>query len=72
MATCSNLLAWEIPWIEEPGRLQSMGLQTARHDSVTKQQLSHRLSVLSFRAVLQSRHYFYLYFENKETKIWRN
>ena len=26
MATCSSILAWEIPWIEEPGRLQSMGL----------------------------------------------
>ena len=27
MATCSSILAWEIPWTEEPGRLQSMGLQ---------------------------------------------
>ena len=25
MATHSNILAWEIPWTEEPGRLQSMG-----------------------------------------------
>ena len=25
MATYSSVLAWEIPWIEEPGRLQSMG-----------------------------------------------
>ena len=28
MATQSILLAWEIPWAEEPGRLQSMGLQS--------------------------------------------
>ena len=28
----SSLLAWRIPWTEEPGRLQSMGLQTVRHD----------------------------------------
>ena len=28
---------WEIPWTEEPGRLQSMGLQRVRHDLVTKQ-----------------------------------
>ena len=28
MATHSNILAWEIPWTEEPGRLQSMGLQS--------------------------------------------
>ena len=27
MATYSSILAWEIPWIEEPGRLQSMGSQ---------------------------------------------
>ena len=27
MATHSSILAWEIPWIEEPGRLQSMGSQ---------------------------------------------
>ena len=27
MATCSSILAWEIPWTEEPGGLQSIGLQ---------------------------------------------
>ena len=27
MATCSSILAWEIPWTEEAGRLQFMGLQ---------------------------------------------
>ena len=27
MATLSSILAWEIPWMEEPGRLQSRGLQ---------------------------------------------
>ena len=32
MATPSSVLAWKIPWTEEPGRLQSMGLQTAGHD----------------------------------------
>ena len=32
MATHSSILAWRIPWIEEPGGLQSMGLQTVRHD----------------------------------------
>ena len=32
MVTYSSILAWRIPWIEEPGRLQSMGLQRARHD----------------------------------------
>ena len=32
MATHSSTLAWKIPWMEEPGRLQSMGLQRIRHD----------------------------------------
>ena len=36
MATHSSILAWEIPWTEEPGRLQSMGSQRVRHDSTTK------------------------------------
>ena len=31
-ATHSSILAWRIPWTEEPGRLQSMGLQRVRHD----------------------------------------
>ena len=35
VATHSNILAWKIPWIEEPGRLQSMGLQRVGHNSVT-------------------------------------
>ena len=34
MATCFSILAWKIPWMEEPGRLQSMGLQRVRHDWV--------------------------------------
>ena len=32
MATHSSILAWEIPWTEEPGGLQSMVLQRVRHD----------------------------------------
>ena len=32
MATHSSILAWRIPWTEEPGRLQSMGLQRVRQD----------------------------------------
>ena len=32
MATHSSILTWEIPWIDEPGGLQSMGLQRVRHD----------------------------------------
>ena len=32
MATHSSILAWKIPWMEEPGRLQSMGSQRVGHD----------------------------------------
>ena len=32
MATLSNILAWEIPWTEEPARLLSMGSQRVIHD----------------------------------------
>ena len=32
MATHSSILAWKIPWREEPDRLQSMGSQRVRHD----------------------------------------
>jgi len=35
VATRSNILAWRIPWIEEPGRLLSMGSQRVRHNCVT-------------------------------------
>ena len=42
MATHSIILAWKIPWTEEPGGLQSMGLQSIRHDQATS------LSLLTF------------------------
>ena len=32
MVTHSIILAWEIPWIEEPGELQFVGFQRVRHD----------------------------------------
>ena len=42
MAPHSSTLAWKIPWTEEPGRLQSMGLLRVRHDWATS------LSLFSF------------------------
>ena len=36
MATHSSTLAWRIPWTEEPGRLQSMGLQRVKHKDTTE------------------------------------
>ena len=36
MATHSSILAWKIPWTQEPCGLQSMGLQRVEHSSVTE------------------------------------
>ena len=44
-ATHSSVLAWRIPWTEEPGRLQSMGLQRVRHDLATKPPLHAELEL---------------------------
>ena len=38
-ATPSNIFVWNIPWTEEPGRLQSMGSQKVGHDLVTEEQM---------------------------------
>ena len=35
MAIHSSTLAWKVPWTEEPGRIQSMGLQRVGHDRAT-------------------------------------
>ena len=43
MATHFSILAWRIPWIEEPGKLQFMGSQTVGHDLATKQRQVHFL-----------------------------
>ena len=42
MATHSSILAWRIPWTEEPGGLQPMGLQRVGHNLATKQQYKLR------------------------------
>ena len=39
VATHSGILAWEIPWTEEPGGLQAMGSQRVGHDQAEKQEL---------------------------------
>ena len=41
VATCSSILAWEIPWAEEPGELQSMGLQRVLQDQATEHASTH-------------------------------
>ena len=41
MATHPSILAWEIPWTEEPHGLQSMGSRRVRHDLATKNKYLH-------------------------------
>ena len=48
MATHDSMLAWEVPWTEEPGGLQSMGPQKVRHDLATEQQ--------QFGSLMENRH----------------
>ena len=45
MVTHSRILAWRIPWMEEPGRLQSMGSQRVGHDWGTSLYSLHTLSL---------------------------
>ena len=52
MAPHSSILAWEIPWTEEPGGLQSMGSQRVEHDLAIKQQKKN-----VFRATLGNIHF---------------
>ena len=44
MATHSSILDWEIPWTEEPGGLQSTGLQRVGHDRSDLAQLQERVA----------------------------
>ena len=45
MVTHSSILAWEIPWTEESGGLESMGLQRVSHNLMTKQQLQQKQKI---------------------------
>ena len=52
MATHSSILAWRIPWSEEPGRLQSTGSQRVGHDWVTSLHFTHYDPITIFFIVL--------------------
>ena len=54
MATYSSTLAWKIPWTEEPGRLESMGLQRVGHDWATSQEKCKRQYSKSDKRFLKS------------------
>ena len=52
MATHSSILAWRIPWIDEPDRLQAMGSQ----ESDMTQQLNSNKHIMYHSSTLKSRH----------------
>ena len=47
-ATRSNILAWKSPWTEEPGGLQSMGSQRARHERVVNMHIHTQIQLRAF------------------------
>ena len=49
MVTHSSILAWKIPWTEEPDGLQSMGLQRVRHDSLANSFTMNEMQVLELK-----------------------
>ena len=49
MATHSRILAWRIPWTEEPGGLQSMGSQRVRNNLATEQQQQKEMSYYAMK-----------------------
>ena len=58
MATHFSILAWKIPRMGEPGGLQSMGLQRARHDWATD---THTLGISRFITLMSNDRYGYLF-----------
>ena len=55
MATHCSILGWEIPWTEEPGGLQSLGLQRVGHNLATQQrQTKYFGSDCNFKKVVKS------------------
>ena len=56
MATHSSILAWEIPWTEEPGGLESMGSQRVRHNCATFTQRGLSCWVITTGLIVRTRH----------------
>ena len=58
MATCSNILAWKIPWTKEPDGRQSMGLQSVRREGAHIDTLTKRV-LASYEAARKCTFYAY-------------
>ena len=68
MATHSSIFAWRIPWMKQPGRLQSMGWQRVVHDWATSLHFNMILEIFIKFKVLSS-HYIVLLFYRMPIKI---
>ena len=60
MTAHSNILAWRIPWTEEPGRLQSLGSQRVRYDSVTQKKKKEKSKAIKGEGGFLIHSYFFL------------
>ena len=70
MAMYSTILAWKTPWTEEPGGLQSIGLQRIRHNLVTEHTAQH---INSEKYCALSFNYFFLFcFSVMDKLTWKN
>ena len=75
MATHSSILAWKIPWTEEPGRLQTIGLPRVGHDWATSLSLSMHLEEIKSRErcfVLFIQFFVCLYIHKVYIWLWCN
>ena len=66
MATHTSIIAREIPWTEEPGRLQSMGSQRVGHNLVTKEQQLYQ--ILDFNSLIVKTVFFCIRKDQKISK----
>ena len=71
MASHSSILAWRIPWTEEPGGLQSTGLQRVRHDWATSLQVCHGFPYKEQASNLTTAVTIHSDFGAQENKIYR-
>ena len=63
MATHSSILAWKIPWIVEPGRLQSMGSQRVGHDWATSLHLCFKWLIYNMELFVLNSFYVTKFFQ---------
>ena len=52
MATHSSILAWKIPWREEPGRLQSVGWQRVGRDRITENSSMAHFAIVNYFTII--------------------